>query len=143
MTEKPRTPFIATTRAEGLVVGGAAIAFSILAGIFVDDDRGSIAGISTGAIAALICIAWPVRKEFWFWIAVAIFIALHVFAVAHFDWSFTHAWSGHAISSLIFPDVAVMMGIVYGLYRLKYGAPTELVADLPDEPRYGEREIDL
>src|SRR4051794_36866833 len=129
MTEKPRTPFIGTTSAEGLVVGGAAIAFGIIAGIFVGDDEGSVAGLSFGAIAALIVISWPVRKQPWFWTVVTIFTAVHVVAVVHFDWSFTREWSGRVFASLIYPDVAIMMSLVYAVYRLKYGKPAEVIAD--------------
>jgi hypothetical protein len=43
----------------------------------------------------------------------------------------------------MYPDIAIMIGIIYIAYRLKYGAPTELVDDAPDDPRYGERDLDL
>ncbi len=140
MTDKPKTPFIATTKTEGVVVGGLALAVTLLVGFFIGEDRGWIAGLSAGTLAILIIACWPVRKQRWFWGAVATFLALHVFAIVRFDWSGTHSWSGHQLGGLMFVDFLIMMSIVYGLYRLIYGAPTEIVADLPDEPRYGARD---
>jgi hypothetical protein len=141
--DKPRTPFVAARRTEGFIIGGAAIAAAILVGIFVGEDKGWIAGCAAGAIAALIRISWPLRKERWFWAAMAGFTAANAFAVEHFDWSFTHSWSGHLVSVLMIIDIAVMMAIIYGLFSLIYGAPSEAVADLVEEPTYSERDLDL
>jgi hypothetical protein len=116
----------------------------ILTSIFLGDDRGSIAGIACGALACLAIISWPLRRERWFWVAFAIFTVLNAFAVANFDWSFIHDWSGHAVASLMVPDLAVMMTIVYGIYCGLYGKPSEAVAELPDDgPSYSERDLDL
>ena len=144
MIEKPKTPFIGTTRGEGFIVAGVLLVATILVGVFSDEDRGWIAGISAGALACLVIISWPLRSERWFWAALAVFTAVNAFAVAHFDWSFTHDWSSRAVVSLMFPDLGVMMAITYGLYCLIYGRPSEAVAALPDEgPSYSERDLDL
>jgi hypothetical protein len=143
MAERPKTPFIGTTRTEGLIVGGAIILpITILTSIFIGFDKGSIAGIAGGALACFVVISWPLRRERWFWIVFSIFTAVNAFAVAHFNWSFTHDWRGRATASLMVPDVAVMMAITYGVYCSIYGAPSEAVADLPDEgPSYSKRDI--
>ena len=143
MIGSPKTPFVAFTRVEGLIVAGVAIAVAIFVGVFVGEDRGWIAGCAGGAIAALIRISWPLRKERWFWVTTAAFSALNAFAVAYIDWSFTHSWGGHSVSALMVIDLAVMMAITYGLYCLMYGAPSEAVADLVDEPIYSARDLDL
>jgi hypothetical protein len=141
MTLKPSTPFVAFSRAEGLIVAGLAIIAAV--GVLVGEDKGWIAGIFAGALAATIRISWPLRKEPWFWATIVVFAGLNAFAVVNLDWSFTHAWSGHAISGLMVIDIGVMISIIYGLYRLIYGAPTEVIAEAHDEPRYGERDINL
>ena len=144
MTEKPKTPFIATTRTEGWILAGVFLVFTILVGVLFGEDRGWIAGDTAGALAALVIVAWPLRRERWFWAATASFSAVNAFAVAHFDWSFTHSWNGHAVASLMVLDLVVMLAITYGLYCLIYGRPSEAVADLPDEgPSYSERDLDL
>jgi hypothetical protein len=144
MTEKPKTPFIVATRTQGFAVGVAAIAFGIIAGVLVGDDvRGEMGGLSLAAIALVIFISWPLRKELWFWIVVTIFAVIHALAVIHFDWSFTRSWTGRAMGSLIYPDVGIMMGVIYAAYRLIYGAPTEVVGDTADELRYAQRDLEL
>jgi len=144
MPEKPATPFIGTTNFEAWVVIAAAIPVSILVGVLTDEDRGWITGDAVGALGCLIALAWPLRLERWFWAAMACFAAANAFAVAHFDWSFTHSWSSHAVVSLGIADLAAMAAITYGLYSLIYGTPAEAVAELPDEgPSHSERDLDL
>lgn len=143
MEDAPKAPFLAATRTEGLILAGFLIAVSIFVGTFIGGDEGDVAGLSAGAMMALIRISWPVRKEPWFWTALASFIAIHVFAITQVDWSFTRDWSGRAFSSLMVPDLAAMMAVVYALYRLKYGKPAEVIAEQPHEPGYAERDIDL
>jgi hypothetical protein len=127
---------------EGLVIVGLTSFVAPLVGIGVlGENRGWIAGGFAGALGALIRISWPVRKEAWFWWAVAVFASLDLFGLIHFDWSATHSWSGLAFGSFIFLDFAVMTAIIYLLFRSKYGTPTQAVADKPK--RYGERNIDL
>jgi hypothetical protein len=112
--------------------------------VLFGEDRGWIAGDAGGALAGLIVVSWPLRKEVWFWVAMAALTGVNAFTVAHFDWSFTHSWSGHAVASLMVLDLVAMTAIIYGLYYLIYGAPSEAVAALPDEgPSYSERDLDL
>ena len=144
MSNKPKSPFIARTRTEGLIGGGIFLCVTILVGVLFGEDRGWIAGDSAGALAGLILFSWPLRKERWFWVAVVCFTAVNAFAVAHFDWTFTHPWSGRAVASLMILDLVVMLAITYGLYCLIYGRPSESIAVLPDDgPSYSERDLDL
>jgi hypothetical protein len=143
VADKPRTPFISWRRwgIAGFVALGLIGVVTLLVGILVGEDRGWMAGGLIGALTALIRVSWPLRKEAWFWGAVGVFAALDVFALIHFDWSATHSWSGHAFGGFILLDIAVMMAIVYGLYRLIYGAPADVIEDVPEEPSYAERDI--
>ena len=144
MTNKPQTPFIASTRAEGTFVGLGAVAVTLLTTTFLGEDGGSVAGIAVGALVCLVVISWPLRKERWFWILFSIFCAVNAFAVAHFDWSFTHDWRGRDFALLLMPDLGVMIGIVYAIYCGIYGKPRATVAELPDPgPTYSERDLDL
>ena len=144
MTDKPQTPFIGTTRTEGTFVGLGAVAVTLLASSFIGEDRGSVAGIAVGALACLVVIAWPLRKEWWFWVLFLVFSAVNAFAVAHFDWTFTHDWRGREFGLLLLPDLGVMIAVVYALYCGIYGKPQETIAELPDEgPTYSERDLDL
>jgi hypothetical protein len=60
MTDKPRTRFIAFSRAEGFIAGVAAIVAAVLMGLLIDEGSGWI-GRFAGALAAQIRIAWPLR----------------------------------------------------------------------------------
>jgi hypothetical protein len=141
--DKPKTPFVELSRTEGLIIAGVAITAAFIVGMFVGEGKGWIAGCAAGALAGLVRISWPLRKERWFWAAIATFAAVNVSAVEYFDWSFTRSWSGHSVSVLMLIDGGVMMAIVYGLFCLIYGAPSEAVADLVEEPTYSQRDLDL
>jgi hypothetical protein len=144
MSDKPKTPFIGTTRTEGWILAGVAGAFALLVGALLGEDRGWIGGDAAGALAGLIIVSWPLRRERWFWVAMAALTGVNAFAVARFDWSFIHSWSGHAVALLMVLDLLAMTAIVYCLYCLIYGAPSEAVAALPDEgPSYSERDLNL
>ena len=122
------------------MIGGVAIAAAILIGFIVGDDRGWIAGCAAGAVAALIRISWPLRQQPWFWAATGSLCAINALAIVYFDWSFTHSWTGHSVSALMLIDTVVMMAIIYGLYCVFYGVPSQAVAQ--DEP-YSKRDLDL
>ena len=65
-------------------------------------------------------------------------------AVGLIDWSFTDKWTGHTFGGLATLDVGAMMAIVYGLYRLNYGRPGEVIEENPaDLPDYAQSDLDL
>ena len=89
-------------------------------------------------------ISWPLRKEPWFWAVMTGFTALHIIAMAKFDWSWTRTSSGHSLSGLLLSDTVAMVVVIYGLYRLLYGSPaTALTEDPDDAPDYAERDLNL
>jgi len=142
--DKPQSPFIGPTTVEGWVIFGVMICTATLIGVFFGQDLGWIAADSMGALACLLAFAWPLRREPWFWAAFAIFAAVNAFGVMHFDWSFTHKWNGHELTSLGLIDLAVMAAIIYGIYCWTYGKPTVAVEPSPDEgATYGQRDLDL
>jgi hypothetical protein len=72
----------------------------------------------------------------------AAFVVGDFLAVMYVDWSFTKNWTGHVFGGFWTLDLSAMMATVYGLYRLKYGVPAEVVEDSPyDLTRYSERDI--
>lgn len=71
----------------------------------------------------------------------AVLTSLHVFAIAYFDWSTAARWTGLKFIPVMTTDIAVMMAIIYFLYRAIYGTPNDVVAVLPDERRYSERDV--
>ena len=144
-TDKPPTPFTSWRHCgvAGFLLFAVAIAVGILAGRVVGEQGGWIAGFLAGALVALVRISWPLRHTIWFWAAVAVFIAADVLAVGDVDWSFTARWNGHSMSGLATADLSVMMAIIYGLYRLHYGAPAAPIEDDPEQPDYGDRDLNL
>ena len=128
----------------GFLLFPVAAAIGLLVSYVGGEQRGWIAGIFVGALIALIRVSWPLRARSWFWAVVAAFAAADLLAVTLVDWSFTTDWNGHTISGLAALDFGVMMAIVYGIYRLKYGTPAQEFAESPDDaPNYSQRDLDL
>jgi hypothetical protein len=146
MIDKPTTPFLTWRQLgiSGIAVGILSVAVGIAVDVLADEGRGWAAGGLAFGLAAVIKIAWPLRNEPWFRATVAAFATLDVAALTGIDWSATHSWSGSALGGLLSLNVTVMMAIVYGIYRLKYGTPAQQFAESPDDaPNYSERDIDL
>jgi hypothetical protein len=77
-------------------------------------------------------------------VTIAVFAILDILVVGMVDWSFTEKWNGHSFGGLATLDLGAIMAIVYGLYRLNYGPPAEVIEeDLNDGPDYAERNLDL
>jgi hypothetical protein len=142
---KPQTPFKALSTAIQWITFVAIFALCIVISLFIGEGRGWAAGLSIGVITLVIQISWHLRKEAWFWIAIAFFAAVHAWAVLYLDWSWVSEGSGlKLLASLVVPDLSAMMAIIYRLFRLKYGTPAQEVEPSIDElPRYGERDITL
>ena len=85
-------------------------------------------------VAVRIC--WPLRKQLWFWIALLGLAALHGFAVAMFKWSAAADWNGPTFMPFMAADIALILGVIYSIYRWHYGVPAELVGE--PEPRYAD-----
>jgi hypothetical protein len=146
VTEKPASPFSSWRRwgLAGFLLFPVATAVGLFVGHLAGEQKGWIAGLLAGALTMLVRIAWPLRAERWFWIAVAAFAAIDVLATDLVDWSFTETWNGHTFSGLGVLDLGAMMAIVYGLYRLIYGAPAEVFQeDAEDLPDYSTRDLEL
>jgi hypothetical protein len=146
MTEKPRTPFMTWRHwgIAGVLVFIIGIAVGLLVGLLGGEQRGWIAGALAGALAAVTRISWPLRHERWFWAAVTAFLGVDILAMTFADWSFAETWPGRAFGGFASLDIAAMLAIVYGIYRLKYGAPKKHFEESPDDlPQYSGRDIDL
>ena len=145
MIEEPVSPFSSWRRwgVAGLLLFPLAAAVGLFAGHVGGEQRGWVAGFLAGTLIALIRVSWSLRAKSWFWVAVAVFAVADVLAVSFVDWSFTADWNGHTMSGLAVLDLGAMMGIVYGLYRLNYGAPSQAFQeDAGDLPDYADRDLD-
>jgi hypothetical protein len=140
----PKTPFKAPTNStEWLVILGIFLSCFALS-YLVGEARGWVMGISMGVIALFILLAWPLRKEGWFWAVVALFVTVHTAGVFQFDWSWiaTRRNGLKELGALVTPDLLIMCGITYGIYRLKYGAPAQSIEpSIDDLPRYTDRDL--
>jgi uncharacterized membrane protein YjjP (DUF1212 family) len=139
-----KAPFKAPTKAtEWLVVLGILLLCFALS-YLIGEARGWVIGVSVGAFAFLILFAWPLRREGWFWLLVAIFGILHAAAVSQFDWSWvaTERNGLKGLAAFFTPDLLIMCGITYGIYRLKYGMPAlSIEPSIDDLPRYADRDL--
>jgi hypothetical protein len=110
----------------------------------IGEARGWVIGSSVGAIAMFVLFAWPLRREVWFWVVLAAFAAVHIGGALQFDWSWaaTQRSGLKLLAALITPDLLIMCGITYGIYRLKYGTPVRSIEPSVDElPRYTDRDL--
>jgi hypothetical protein len=127
-----------------LLIGTIVLSFSLPG--FVGEDRGTILAIAIGALAMFVQFSWPLRKEWWFWILVAMFVVLHVAGVFRLDWSWLveKRPNGKALGELGFIDFLAMTGITYGMYRLMFGQPSQSVEpSIDDLPSYADRDLNL
>lgn len=62
--------------------------------------------------------------------------ALHAISLVFFDWSFAAYWSGPTVMPFMAADIALLMSIIYLIYRTLYGVPAHLF--LEQERRYAE-----
>ena len=128
----------------GFLLFPVATAIGLSVGYVGGEQRGWIAGFLVGTLIALVRVSWPLRTKRWFWVAVAAFAVADMLAVSLVDWSFTADWNGHTMSGVAVLDFWVMMAIVYGLYRLNYGPPSEVFQeDTGDLSDYAERDLDI
>lgn len=145
-TSKPSSPFSSWRRLG--IAGFVAIALAALIGMSIGivfgEARGWITGGAALALGMVIRVSWPLRKEPWFWAAMSGLTALHVIAVAKFDWSWARSLNGRSFGGLFMSDTLAMLGIIYGLYRLIYGRPASAIREDPgDAPDYGDRDLTL
>ena len=145
MTETPRTPFTSWRhwRVADFFIFGVGIVVGVSVGMLFGERQGWMAGGFAGTLAALVRISWPLRKERWFWGVATFFAAADALAVSNVDWSFTQKWNGHEYTGLLVLDLGLMMAIVYGMYRLRYGTPAAAIDEEADEPAYSQRDLEL
>ena len=142
--EPPKTPFKAPTNVTEWLVALGIFPLCFAVSYFVGAARGWVFGIATGVIALFILFAWPLRKQVWFWLVATMFVALHAVSVLELDWSWvtTERNGLKGLGALATPDLLIMCGITYGIYRLKYGAPAQSIKPSIDElPRYTNRDL--
>jgi hypothetical protein len=147
MDDRPITPFKAPTDATSWIVQLTIVALCMGLSLLIGEARGWAIGTSVGAIAILIELSWPLRKLVWFWCAVAVFAAIHLWAVLSLDWSWIPATDDHrsglkGLALLFWVDLFSMAGVVYGVYRLIYGKPAQSIEPSVDElPRYSDHDM--
>jgi hypothetical protein len=146
MSERPQTPFQGPTDATNIIIQLTTLGVCIALAYLIGEARGWASGMSIAAIAILIELSWPMRREAWFWCAVSAFAAIHVCALLSLDWSWVAPTdqhrSGKGLIGLFWIDLGVMMASVYGLYRLKYGKPAQAIEPSVDElPRYSDHDM--
>lgn len=142
----PRIPFKSPTNAVEWLVLLAIFALCFALSYLEGEALGWVMGMSIGVIALLVLLAWPLRREGWFWALVAAFVAIHAAAAFGLDWSWVETQRDglKGLGALITPDLLIMCGITYSAYRLKYGSPAQSIEPSVDDlPRYTDRDIDL
>jgi len=90
-------------------------------------------------------MSWPLRRERWFWVALAPLALIHVWAVFDFRWAWIAERGGiKLLGQFVIGDFLAMLAIIYGLYRIKFGKPAEVIEPSIDAlPRYNDRDIGI
>ena len=138
MTRKAAPPFAAPpSRLEGALIGTVGfIAYLVLASA-LGEGRGTAAGGILTAFGVTLRICWPLRRQPWFWLTLAVLAALHVCAIALFKWSAAADWTGLTFSPFMAADCVLILVVIYLIYRSIYGPPPQLAEDEPG-PRYAD-----
>ena len=113
MTDPDGVPFDPTTRKWYFVaILCGSLPYSLFA-VLGDRGRARAAGICcfVGMIAAR--AFWHRRRHPWFWIALAVLVALHVALVLSISWS-DKSYPGYTL----LPEAALDYGVFYGSFRL-------------------------
>jgi len=143
MSETPTSPFMDISRQTAALISVVVAPLALIIGEFAGFGRGMAALIAVTCIAVSIRFAWPLRGERWFWCLIVIVTAAHALALHLLDWSWL-ARLGKAVGLLMYPDLAVIIALIYLMYRGIYGRPSKPVESDPDDaPRYGQRNLEL
>lgn len=135
MTNTAAPPFFAPRKWEGAIAGLCGFVVFLIFVYFGDPGRATIAAAFFTAIAISMRICWPLRRHYWFWIAITALIVIHLIAIVVFSWSAASHWTGLTFIPFSVADIVVILTIIYILYRSIYGVPTRLVEKddvLPD-----------
>jgi hypothetical protein len=136
VTDAPAPPFYAPPRWEGALIAVVGIVGYLLLAHFLGEGRGTVAGGFVTSFGVAVRIGWPLRKQLWFWVAILALGAVHAFAVAMFKWSAAADWKGPSFMPFMAADIALILVVIYFIYRWRYGVPAELIGE-PD-PRYAD-----
>ena len=101
------------TRKWLLVVILCIVPLFFLFAVLGNPGRGRAAAICGGVGMTAIRACWNLRKYVWFWIALAVMVALHVALVLFIPWG-DKSYPGYAL----LPVAALDYGIVYGSFKL-------------------------
>ena len=136
MPNVPVPPFYAPPRWEGALIAVIGIAGYVLLAQLFGEGRGTVAGGFVVSFGVAVRIGWPLRKKVWFWATMLVLAALHVLLVVRFKWSAAADWKGPTFMPFMAADIALILAVVYLIYRWRYGVPTELVGE--PVPRYAD-----
>jgi hypothetical protein len=137
----PIAPFYIPRKWENVAAGlsgGAAYALFLFLG---DPGRGTVAGAFFGALVACIRICWPLRREVWYNVIMAVLIVFHVVAAFYFNWSMAAQWTGFLFMPFMAADIILILGMVYIMYRLLYGPPRDLFVQT--DINYSVNDVDI
>jgi hypothetical protein len=138
MIREAAPPFAAPpSRLEGGLIGTVGFIAYLLLAYALGEGRGTVAGGFLIAFALALRICWPLRKQLWFWFTLAALAALHVCAVALFNWSAAAAWTGLTFTPVMAADCGLILVAIYLIYRSIYGPPPQVGEDEPG-PRYAD-----
>jgi hypothetical protein len=108
-----------------LIAAGAFLCY-VSSAHFFGEGRGTVAGAFFGGIVMAVRFSWPLRRQPWFWFVMLLLTALHVAAVAAFDWSAASNWSGLTVMPFMAADTVLALATIYLAYRAICGSPATL-----------------
>lgn len=136
ITDVPPPPFYSPRRWEGAAAALAALAVFLIFAYFGQPGRGSVAGAFLGSVVVSMRICWPIRNEIWYRLAISIVIIIHIALVIGFQWKKATNWNGFTMIPFMTVDIAIILSVMYFLYKAIHGEPKRLFTD--SEPDYSE-----
>lgn len=136
VTKAPAAPFYLPRSWEAVSIGAASFLGYLALAYLLGEGRGTIAGAFLCAFGLAVRIGLPLRGKVWFRAAMLVLAALHLFVVAAFSWSDAAQWTGLMIMPFGAADTALVLVVIFLIYRLIYGAPVRLFTE--PEPDYAE-----
>jgi hypothetical protein len=104
---------------------GVGIALSTYLGSYA---KGLPIGMAAGAVAIVVQFSWPLRRELWFWLAIAALTVVNAWAVLSLSWSWVDSMrNGIRLLGFVWVGDSFAMGaIIYGLFASKTACPHKL-----------------
>jgi hypothetical protein len=105
-------PFDRLTKKAALVVTICGVLFYFFFDFLWGPERGRAASICAAMIVTVVWMRWDLRRQFWFWLTIAVVVLLHVPLVLLIRWP-----NGSYPGVVLLPGALLDLAVVYGCVK--------------------------